>query len=145
LQKGHDIVSVLGGYRSVGRQIRNTLDFDKLIREGIPSKASDHLKKTLNLTDDELAAFLGISSRTIRRIRRYSGRLPFIASDRLYRIARILSLAIAALEGQTSASEWLHSPQTRLGGKVPFELLDTHIGTKEVENLLGKIQHRIVS
>jgi len=45
------IASVLGGQKSLWRKIKSTLDMDRLIREGFPYKAGNHVKELINRCD----------------------------------------------------------------------------------------------
>jgi putative toxin-antitoxin system antitoxin component (TIGR02293 family) len=52
----------------------------------------------------------------------------------------IYSLAIKVLQDKEFAIQWLKTPKTALGDKIPINLLDTEAGAREVENLLGQIE-----
>ena len=140
------IVSVLGGQASLGRKIKNTLDLDKLIREGFPYKAGSHVRDLLNLPLPLFAGIIEVSERTLARVRKSPNqRLSTVASDRLYRLARIFSIACEVLENEDKAREWLRRQQVGLGGKTPFDLLHTEAGAKEVEDLLWRIEYGVIS
>ena len=66
-------------------------------------------------------------------------------SDRLSRLARILAETIDVLGSEEKASQWLEAPNRALGGQTPLTLLDTDLGTQQVEEVLGRIQHGIFS
>ena len=150
-------VTVLGGEKELGQPVRRTLDFDSLIRKGIPFRVISHIKKELNLADEVIARIVGVSPRTVaRRRKRGEGsgkagstaridRLSPVESDRIYRFARIVALAEDVFEGKAEALEWLNSRQHGLGGAVPFEMLQTDAGTREVEELLIRIDHGVIS
>jgi putative toxin-antitoxin system antitoxin component (TIGR02293 family) len=141
-----NIVSVLGGQTSLGRKIKSTLDLDKLIREGFPYKAGNHVRGLLNLSLPIFAGIIEVSERTLARVRNSPGqRLSAIASDRLYRLARIFSITCEVLEDEEKAREWLRRQQVGLGGKTPLELLHTEAGAKEVEDLLWRIEYGVIS
>jgi putative toxin-antitoxin system antitoxin component (TIGR02293 family) len=141
-----NIVSVLGGQTSLGRKIKSTLDLDKLIREGFPYKAGIHVRGLLNLPLPVFAGIIEVSERTLARVRNSPGqRLSAIASDRLYRLARIFSIACEVLEDEDKAREWLRRRQVGLGGKAPLDLLHTEAGSKEVEALLWRIEYGVIS
>lgn len=141
-----NIVSVLGGQASLGRKIKSTLDLDKLIREGFPYKAGNHVRGLLNLPLPVFAGIIEVSERTLARVRNSPGqRLSTAASDRLYRLARIFSIACEVLEGEEKAREWLRRGQVGLGGKAPLDLLHTEAGSKEVEDLLWRIEYGVIS
>ena len=120
-------------------------DFDKLIREGFPVISGYSLKNTLKLTYLELAKVLGVSSRTLQRKIKLHKKLSIVESDRLYRLVRLFAIASQVLENDRAASEWMHKPQTGLGGRVPFEMLQTEAGAREVEDLLGRIEYGVIS
>lgn len=141
-----NIISVLGGQASLGRKIKSTLDLDKLIREGFPYKAGNHVRGLLNLPLPVFAGIIEVSERTLARVRNSPGqRLSATASDRLYRLARIFSIACEVLEDEDKAREWLRRPQVGLGGKAPLHLLHTEAGSKEVEDLLWRIEYGVIS
>jgi putative toxin-antitoxin system antitoxin component (TIGR02293 family) len=147
------VASILGGEKELGQKIRNPIEFDALIKKGMPSRVMHHLKKEFNLTDEVLALIIGASLRTIAR-RRKTGetgrttseeRLSPVESDRLYRFARIIALADEVFENRKDALEWLNSIQHGLGGAVPFKMLQTDAGTREVEELLIRIEYGVIS
>ena len=146
------VVSILGGERELGKKIKKPIDFDQLIRKGMPQAALYHVKKTFDLSDETLASIIGVSLRTVARRRVVSqklnkpaARLSPVESDRLYRFARILALAEDVFESREDAVEWLNSEQYGLGGAVPFTMLQTDAGSREVEELLLRIEYGVIS
>ncbi len=147
------VESILGGEKGLGQKIQSPIDFDALIKKGIPSRAMYHVKKEFNLTDEALALILGASLRTIGRRRKAAETTPTVSkkrlspveSDRLYRFARIVALAENVFESKEDALEWLNSPQYGLGGAVPFKMLQTDAGAREVEELLTRIEYGVIS
>jgi putative toxin-antitoxin system antitoxin component (TIGR02293 family) len=73
------------------------------------------------------------------------GRRRQVKADRLFRLARIAAQASAALGSEEKASHWLHAANHALGGGAPLELLDTDLGARQVEELLGRIEHGVNS
>jgi putative toxin-antitoxin system antitoxin component (TIGR02293 family) len=139
------IVSALGGKTSLGQKINGPLDMDKLIREGFPYKAGSHVRALLNLSLPKFLNLIDASVSTLNRVRKANKRLPAIASDRIFRLAKIFSIACEVLEYKKKAREWLGQHQMGLGGKTPFELLRTESGTNEVQNLLWRIEYGVIS
>jgi putative toxin-antitoxin system antitoxin component (TIGR02293 family) len=66
-------------------------------------------------------------------------------SDRVVRFARLLGQAIKLMGDEEDARQWLNSPQFGLGGAVPLDYAKTEVGAREVENLLGRIEHGVYS
>lgn len=140
-----EIFIILGGAKALDFQVNKDADFDLLIKKGFPWKAANFLKKSLHLTDIEFAQILGVSDRTLRRLRKEHKRLSSEGSDRLYRLARIYSVAKEALGDDGNAIEWLHKPQVGLGERIPLKLIETDAGANEVRNLLGRIEHGVLT
>jgi putative toxin-antitoxin system antitoxin component (TIGR02293 family) len=135
-------VSLLGGRKTFGHDIRNALDIDEEIRRGFPVSAIITFKHHTRFSSREVSILLGVSEKTLERAQaEHSGRLKPTASDRLYRTARIIALAEKVLENRDQAVEWLRTLQFGLGNRVPLDLLATEAGAHEVENLLLRIEH----
>jgi putative toxin-antitoxin system antitoxin component (TIGR02293 family) len=83
-------------------------------------------------------------ARTLAR-RRSSRKLAADESDRLYRLARIAARAVGVFGTEDKASAWLRRPNRALGNELPIRLLDTDVGARQVEDILGRIEHGIVS
>lgn len=63
----------------------------------------------------------------------------------LVRFARLMGKATRVMESESGARAWLTNPQFRLGGAVPLRYAETEIGAREVEDLLGRIEHGVYS
>lgn len=145
MQNERKVVDVLGGRKSLDRPVKDINDFIDLIKGGISLKGALSVKERLHLTNRELADTLGISeSKWSRRIRRPSGRLSLVESDRLYRIARIFALAKDVFENEERAIEWFRRPQFGLGDRIPLDLINTEVGAREVESLLLRIEYDVI-
>ena len=60
---------------------------------------------------------------------------------------RIASIALAKhyFGDGPKATRWLRRPNRALGGSTPLELVDTELGARTVENVLGRIAYGGVS
>lgn len=112
------------------------------VREGLPVKELTTLQSGLQIPLEQLASKLAISRATLQR-RKTSGRLSSGESDKLLRFTRLLQHATDVLGDAAKAREWLKLPQRGLGGAVPLDYAETEIGAREVENLLGRIDHGV--
>jgi putative toxin-antitoxin system antitoxin component (TIGR02293 family) len=134
--------NVLGGTKVLGEKIRTPMDWHNLILKGIPAGVIDRLNEKWGLTDIFIARIVGASARTISRKRQIAGeRLSTVQSDRLYRIARIIALAVDVFEDKETALEWLNKRQPGLGSRTPFDMLQTAPETAEVESLLYRLRN----
>ncbi|MCU1304684.1 MAG: toxin-antitoxin system antitoxin component family protein [Candidatus Sulfotelmatobacter sp.] len=132
------VVKELGGRKVLGRNLASQRDLSEAIRNGFPPAVVEELMRASGLTLKELADALDLSPRSLQR-RRRSGRLARFESDRLYRLARIVALAHQSLGDRSSASRWLKRSNRALGNAAPVNAIDTELGARQVENVLGRI------
>jgi putative toxin-antitoxin system antitoxin component (TIGR02293 family) len=58
----------------------------------------------------------------------------------------LFAKAVDAFDGDLeSAARWLTTPKEYLGSKTPLSYAKTEAGAREVENLLGRLEHGIYS
>jgi putative toxin-antitoxin system antitoxin component (TIGR02293 family) len=138
------VVHQLGGEQTLRRSLSTDRDLRDAIREGFPPAVVEELMRASGLTLKELAAALDLSPRSLQR-RRRSGRLARYESDRLYRLARIVALANQYLGNHVRATRWLKHPNRALGGIAPVTAIDTELGARQVENVLGRIAYGGIS
>jgi putative toxin-antitoxin system antitoxin component (TIGR02293 family) len=138
-----DLVQVLGG-PNVVKRVRTEDDLRERLREGLPYESFEALRRGFDLSQNDLAAVLGLPGRTLAR-RKTQHRLRPDESDRLVRLARIAALAEDVLGKRHTAAAWLRTPNRALGGEAPLARLDTDLGTRQVEQVLGRIAHGIAS
>jgi len=84
------------------------------------------------------------ATRTLAR-RKKEGRFHSDESERVLRIASLFDRALQVLHSQDRVQLWFKSPQKGLGGKTPLEYADTEPGAREVEDLLGRLEHGVFS
>jgi putative toxin-antitoxin system antitoxin component (TIGR02293 family) len=114
------------------------------VRDGLPLAEFHTTREMLGVSEERLGTLLGMSRATLHR-RKKSGHLDRAESDRLVRYARLFSRASDALGGVAGARSWLGAPARAFNGECPLDYADTEIGAREVEALLGRIQHGVFS
>lgn len=115
----------------------------KQVRKGFSFRALEHLQRNMGISMAALADIAQIRNRTLHR-RKEEGRLQSDESDRVLRVSRIFARAIELFEGDDEAAKrWLSSPQRAIGGVVPLELAKTEFGAREVERLIGRLEHGV--
>ncbi len=138
------LVSTLGGRRALGSDPRSLDTLRLRLREGLPYGVLLALTSAYDLDLRGLAVVLRIPPRTLAR-RRRERRLRPDESDRVFRVARIAALAEESLGGRDRAARWLKRPNRALGNAIPLDHLDTDLGARQVEDILGRISHGIYS
>lgn len=112
------------------------------IEAGLPMGEFETMQELLQMGALELAEVLSITRSTYIR-RRKTGRLDALESDRLLRLARLFGRAREVLQTPANAREWLKLPARFFGGRTPLDVARTEFGTREVEALLGRIEHGV--
>ena len=119
------------------------LDAVDRIREGLPASIIDETLESGRLTAAEIDR-LAIPRKTVAH-RRKLGRLTAEQSDRLLRVLRVIEEAEAAFANREKAHYWLRRPTAVLAERAPLDLLDTDVGARHVERLLGLIAHGLAA
>ncbi len=114
-----------------------------LVREGLPLSVIDQAIADGRITAAELDR-LALSRKTLAH-RRILGSLTPDQSDRLSRLLRTIEDAEATFGDRVKAHTWLRRPSAFLDGEAPLDRLDTDIGTRQVEAMLGRIAHGLAA
>jgi putative toxin-antitoxin system antitoxin component (TIGR02293 family) len=114
------------------------------IKKGLPYRSLESVRERLQLSMPEASSVLRMPARTLAR-RKQSNRLDADESDRLYRLARMAAHAVSVFGTEDKAVAWLHRPNRALSGEAPVRLLDTDLGARQVEDVLGRLEFGLVS
>lgn len=139
------IAEVLGGRKVFGKAVTSPDDLARLVRRGLPATSVTALAGKLDLGNTVLSRKLGIPQRTLTRRLSQRSRLTAAESDRTVRFARIYANAVEMIGDEERAVEWLRTPNRALGGERPLDQLDTDIGARAVEDILGRIAYGVYS
>ena len=129
----------------LGLEPADTARLVERVEKGFSYRELEHLQDNAGLSRGELADLVQVKLRTLDRRKREDHLLPE-ESDRLLRVSRVFGKALELFEGDPrSAREWLSAPQRALGGAVPLDMARTDIGAREVEALVGRLEHGVFS
>jgi putative toxin-antitoxin system antitoxin component (TIGR02293 family) len=135
----------LGGQEAVGVRVRSEGEMERLLREGLPVSVLGNFRENWGFTVMELAGSLAIPKSTLMRMLERRQRMASGDSDRVYRLASILALAEQAIGDRKKAQRWLRQTNQVLGSQTPLHALETEIGVRRVEQILGRIAYGGVS
>ena len=125
-----------------------TTSTNKLIEElerGLPFKALERLTELSGIALTAIVRAIGIPERTLAR-RKTAGRLAPDESERLLRISSIFERTVDLFEGDIAgAVNWLTTPKKAFDGRLPLDYSRTELGAREVENLIGRLEHGVFS
>ena len=133
------------GVHTLGLGSGDALQIVRRVRAGISFRHVVRFEKVSGLSRETIARFAAIPQRTLTR-RQSEGKLQPGESDRMLRASRIFDLAVDLFEGDVAAvRQWLQTPQAGLRGEVPLEFASTEVGAREVEKLIGRLEHGVVA
>ncbi len=127
---------------SVGLRSDDTENVIRRLKEGLPASSFDKLCKAMAIPSADLARLAGIAPRTLAR-RKKAGRLLSDESERVLRLGVLFDRAKDVFGDAEAARSWLKSPKRALSGSTPLDYADTEPGAREVENLLGRVEHGV--
>ena len=137
--------NLLGGARTLGRNLNSPFDAHEMLLGGLPEKALSHLVNSFVVMDwRSLEPAVGMSLRTYQRRKEAPDKpLSREQSERTWKLAEILAKASATLGSQVDAENWLKTPAIGLNQQRPIDLLASRAGAELVENLLGQIEYGV--
>jgi putative toxin-antitoxin system antitoxin component (TIGR02293 family) len=97
------------------------------------------------VANEVLSQLLGVSTRTLAERYKTEQKLKPQQADRAYRVAEVFAHAEMVFESEKAARAWLAKPQPGLGEQIPLNLLETEAGTRQVEDLLGRIEYGVLT
>lgn len=138
------MIRLLGVRRTPTRRASRDADVEEMVAAGLPAETVRHLAESTGTTLRELQDITLIDRSTFSRRIKQRARLKRDESDRIARVARVAALAVDAL-GRDDALQWLRRPNRALGDRVPLSMLGTDAGARQVEWIIGRIEHGIFS
>lgn len=129
----------------VGLRSQDPFYIFRRVEKGLAFTALERFQRNSGLSTGDLAEAVVIKLRTLHR-RKEQGRLEPDESDRLLRVSRVFGRALELFEGNAeSARQWLATRQNALGGERPMVLAKTDIGAREVEALVDRLEHGVLT
>lgn len=127
----------------LGIKTADNLKLAERVEAGFSFDALERLGKITGLPLDRLRVAVRITPRTLTR-RKKEKKLSPEESDRLVSVSRLLAQTFELFEGNEEAGiRWFTSPNRALSGQSPIEVAATETGTREVENLIGRLEHGV--
>jgi putative toxin-antitoxin system antitoxin component (TIGR02293 family) len=123
--------------------LENDLEMAPLILAGLPTTALKRVAAFLDLRPVKVGLLVNINEKTLERRLRAGARLKPDESERVARLMRVISRAVAVFESEDHARDWLNRALRELGGHTPLQMTATEPGAREVEKVLGRIEHGV--
>jgi putative toxin-antitoxin system antitoxin component (TIGR02293 family) len=115
------------------------------VEEGLPVTDLVEFGREAGFTIDELARLVHIPPRTYARRVASKARLSLPEGERAMRVMRLYDQAKQLFGTHENTRQWLNTELPALGWRTPLDFAQTEPGAREVENLIGRIEHGIIS
>lgn len=126
-------------------QIHDNPAMARRVEEGLPVVEVVQFGRQAGFSTDELARLIQIPPRTYARRIAAKGRLKVPEGERAVRIMRLFEQAKRVFVTDENTRGWFNAKILALGGKTPLEYAQTEPGAREVENIIGRIEHGVFS
>lgn len=136
----HTIAERLGGQHVLKRVVESDFDLMEAIEGGLPIAAVESVIQDGTFSAREIHEFV-LPRRTFTHRKQKGQALTSEESDRLTRAVRIAGRAEEAIGDAEKAARWLRKPNRALLGKRPLDLLESDVGARLVEQVLGRIEY----
>lgn len=123
--------------------LESDLEMAALILAGLPAAVLRRVGSFLDVRPTKIGAIVNINEKTLERRLKTHARLKPDESERVARLMRIISLSTSVLESEEAARRWLMRPLRELDGRTPLQMAATEPGAREVERVLGRLDHGI--
>ncbi len=114
------------------------------VSAGLPAQLARELARCLEISLDDVAGLLRMNPRTLAR-RMGEGSLDLGESERLWQLSRLFHRAEEVLESRAGALHWFKNPIAALGWATPMAYARTAVGLRELDKILGRIEHGVYS
>jgi putative toxin-antitoxin system antitoxin component (TIGR02293 family) len=125
--------------------LKQTLLKSLLIRQGIPYSLFNSINLLSPLTQQDWAAILNISTKSLNRYRVLSKHFKPIQSEKIIEISEVLELGLEVFGSLEKFDHWLKTPNFALGKFIPLDLLKDSYGKDLVMGELTRINYGILA
>jgi len=138
------VTQLLGGKKTLGREVRTRMDLIDLCRKGVSNEALLYLAKFMGLPVGQMAALLPVTERTIQR---YAPKEHFdrVVSENILHLAEVAARGLEVFKNNDNFKTWIDQPSTALGGRSPKSLLASRFGIDMVLDELTRIEHGVAA
>jgi putative toxin-antitoxin system antitoxin component (TIGR02293 family) len=119
--------------------VRSDRDLERLVASHLPLSSLASLSSN-GISSEEIYEFI-VPRRTLSHRMAHAKPLTWEESDRVVRLARIVSQAEEVFGDNAKAARWLRKGKPRFDGHSPLEMLKTEAGSRLVEEMLLQLDY----
>lgn len=143
-QQYDGLIAILGNNQIKG-SIESPFDFITLANNDIHSEVIVNFRKHFKISRSVTAQLLDVSEPTLYRWIRERKKLDRRHSIQLFELTNLFLFGTEVFGNQENFFKWLEIPNVALGGMQPIKLLGLPEGISKVKDLLGRIEHGVIS
>lgn len=143
-QQYDGLIAILGNNQIKG-SIESPFDFIALANSGIGADVIVNFRKHFKISRSVTAQLLDVSEPTLYRWVREHKKLDRRYSIQLFELTNLFLYGTEVFGNQENFFKWLEIPNVALGGMQPIKLLELPEGISKVKDLLGRIEHGVIS
>jgi len=123
------------------KPLLTTLQLDlSHVESGVPIATMSDFATSSGLPMKDLYDVV-IPARTLKHRRERKQPLSRDESDKLARLVRVFDHTVKVFGDLELARKWLNKSKKRFAGRTPLDMLQTDVGARMVEELLGQIDY----
>lgn len=127
---------------SYGNVFNNKSLLADVVVAGLPWSVFREIQLASSFTDDEMSIYLNISEKSLKRYEQAKNHVfKPIHSERILELSWLSDFGIRALNSPSGFASWLRHPNTTLGKRSPFQLLQSSFGREILFQELSAIAH----
>jgi putative toxin-antitoxin system antitoxin component (TIGR02293 family) len=131
--------STQNSFAALRRELKSGRDLVQAIRTGFEADLLAAAGDYFEVPAARIRAIARVPDTTAHRLVKRHALLDASASERLWRLADVATMAEDVFEDESAAKQWLRSPNQAFLGVAPIDYLDTEPGAKAVRQVLNAI------
>src|SRR5664279_1408521 len=134
-----DTASVLEDKAGYATNVTSLTPMEKMnmAQKGVSKIYLEKFKDMANLDYQKLATALAVTRATLinkKKQEKFNASL----SERIVGLADLYDYGFKVFEDKEKFNRWMVTPNKALGGKSPFDIINSQFGREEVKNILGR-------
>ena len=109
------------------------------IRKGFPARVLKDTGAYFDMPTNRIRAIVRLPETTAHMLIKRGANLDSAASERIWRLADLMTMAQAVFEDAEAAKAWMRTPNRTFRNLAPMDYLDTEPGAMAVRQVLNAI------
>jgi putative toxin-antitoxin system antitoxin component (TIGR02293 family) len=109
------------------------------IRAGFPASVIKDASAYFNVPTNRIRAIVRLPETTAHTLVKRGANIDAAASERIWRLADLVTMARDVFENEEAAKTWLRTPNRAFSNLAPMDYLDTEPGAMGVRQVLNAI------